>query len=1720
MAKQCKPSRLHRPQKQGSKPHTVSSSAASSHPSKRSHPRSLYLPPPKIYNTFPVSPPTSSLKTLHNFAGLPPIRAKPLSLSNKQFRSSPSKQPRSPGSFKVSTVSSKNAHRDQPRLSLSDLALPGSSVVSSVDSSSEADTTSTQQNQDHDPEMDPIKTFLRLRPPSSKSANENHDGCVAVVNDTDVVLAPPSNMRGKKSSMYKFTKVFGQRTSQSDLFDETCLPLLTRVLRQNNHNALIFAYGFSNSGKTHSIIGSDAPGQAGMLPRALAAIFKSMENSGMKSGDAAQYRPVGYQDVESVDDISLVEREHKKLIESIQAHDRRLAAFTGKLDIDLTKIKAADIGIPYVQLLDGMDYTVWLSCAEIYADKIYDLLMVSPESSTPILDAMDPKRPTLSMKTDASTGHKYVHGLKEIKVKTLEEAMLVLRAGLRQRQIFSTLVNKSSSRSHCIFTIKILKTPQFGNSAAEDAAKGKTSVSRLSIVDLAGSERARSTSSSGQRLKEASDINVSLMYLGQCIEILRLNQRNKSKAPQKVPYNHCKLTQLFQSALDGRSANSQIAMIVNINPSKDEFDETDRVLKFASVTVSPIAAKSLATTSDKLSMQRISSSFIPKPTSLTLNSRRSEESSENSDNRSQQNSEADNVISILQSQISDLQIKLEAAERQCSMIEAETRNEVMDTMNKVLSTYTQKESCSRGTSPIEVNQADIDMLSFNQCQRESSVIQGQRQAGAGAEAGELDLVKMQLKRSEASRRKLEQALEESLRSNEAWRAWFANAPINGVRAGYVNTPPPFTNDETAEAAHHHTRARSIVSIEDDDRLQDKPSNDTAADGGGTKAAEPAMELMEALHDVEEYAIKQASRNEDFIEQADFATNLSSEEQEGHRVEQDEEQDLTVEPDEDRMVREQDAVEQEDSQMKQVEEVQNKESSADKMVESDMVESDMVESDMMESDMVESGMVESGMVESGMVESDMVECDTVEDHPIEIISVEKLPEQESDTSSIFSENKDVQIESLDLYDERLCERLDADSKEDTSYGLPVIEHDNASAGDISVDDAANGPMPAAVTPSSTSAALTVVSDLNDRVLPTLVIEIPVRRNRHSLPVYSTQHDLKKRRVSGPTDGCIGYRMNEGEQDNEAKPFLAGLQDDRCSEEAPIKEDPVVGKISANLTDQEEGGDDVEIKAEDSIDLIWGNGQSSLSRHGEPIERDAVHLEESSLGSPSLAMKVDLIDDVSLQDKFTLERTVTAEETDTSQGPSNNKKKRKLRTCKAVFEEEMEEALLTKPAHSIINQSFDSRLRLDNRRPINGDGFGVDPELGVEPCIFTSVTPAWNNMNLIRIANKIKSPLVFAHVRASTAGSVSESHPWQYGRLMFMHNGNIANFHLIKRKVMESLSEEIFLNVNGNTDSEWAFAVFLNQLKTPHQSEPFCHNVLKEAMLNTIAKLNAWCKTAGITTASMMNFAVTDGVSVVCSRYISSRTLEAASLYYSSGTRFESYKPGHYRMVKASKREDLVVISSEPLTFEKADWLTIPTNTLMVVTSRMNVLLYPIVDEFYNSSLTREGEHPTIAVVKGENREDGVRDQEHREVAFVGDVCPTSAIEAVLDEFRLPNGSARTDGDSGDSAPSTPLLSSRSSSHFVSSSPSASSLSTLSSHMNDGSMDEYNKEYHGDYPDGTCIREEVDTEEEEDDDIEEDYRIFPARVLSAPVPIPTGSSRMSDADSSIKWPFSLV
>lgn len=297
------------------------------------------------------------------------------------------------------------------------------------------------------------------------------------------------------------------------------------------------------------------------------------------------------------------------------------------------------------------------------------------------------------------------------------------------------------------------------------------------------------------------------------------------------------------------------------------------------------------------------------------------------------------------------------------------------------------------------------------------------------------------------------------------------------------------------------------------------------------------------------------------------------------------------------------------------------------------------------------------------------------------------------------------------------------------------------------------------------------------------------------------------------------------------------------------------------------------------------------------------------------------------------------------------------------------LLTRPQHSIINQSYDSRLRID-AQPVNGDGFGVGYYIDDDhssPCLYKAITPAWNNQNLQRISEKTSSKLIFAHVRASTYGVLSETncHPFTFNNLMFMHNGGISNFPKIKRTLINFIDEDLFININGSTDSECCFALFLHCLRLngfePNSGEIVNIHILRKALTDSIQYIKDWVKEVSNgdnnsnnnNDPSLLNFAVTDGVNIVVSRYVNSKTDEAASLYFSTGSNFVEYSPGRYKMERMNKSQNLVMIASEPLTFERNDWISVPTNSTVSI-SNLNILLHPIEDEYYSTNTIRSNE----------------------------------------------------------------------------------------------------------------------------------------------------------------------
>ena len=170
-------------------------------------------------------------------------------------------------------------------------------------------------------------------------------------------------------------------------------------------------------------------------------------------------------------------------------------------------------------------------------------------------------------------------------------------------------------------------------------------------------------------------------------------------------------------------------------------------------------------------------------------------------------------------------------------------------------------------------------------------------------------------------------------------------------------------------------------------------------------------------------------------------------------------------------------------------------------------------------------------------------------------------------------------------------------------------------------------------------------------------------------------------------------------------------------------------------------------------------------------------------------------------------------------------------------------------------------------------------------------------------------------------------------MFMHNGGLQGWKHYKRRLGESLADQWYLGVKGGCDSEWAFALFLDTLKRMGHDpgatleKGFGPTVLRQAVAKTIGRINEFVAKVpehvlNEDHPSWLNFAVTDGHSIICTRYVGSKTEEAPSLYYSSGTTWQDKsKKGEYQMDRRDKGADIILVASEPLTFERGK-LTIP------------------------------------------------------------------------------------------------------------------------------------------------------------------------------------------------------
>ncbi len=232
----------------------------------------------------------------------------------------------------------------------------------------------------------------------------------------------------------------------------------------------------------------------------------------------------------------------------------------------------------------------------------------------------------------------------------------------------------------------------------------------------------------------------------------------------------------------------------------------------------------------------------------------------------------------------------------------------------------------------------------------------------------------------------------------------------------------------------------------------------------------------------------------------------------------------------------------------------------------------------------------------------------------------------------------------------------------------------------------------------------------------------------------------------------------------------------------------------------------------------------------------------------------------------------------------------------------EDIISRPDHSLIAQSQQAD---ECKTTTNADGFGVAwYDQRVEPGLYRDVYPAWSDPNLSAVARQVRSRLFLAHVRASTGTAISRNncHPFAVGRWSFMHNGQVGGFDQLRKQADMGISDALYANRKGATDSE---AIFLTALAEGLDDHPI------NAMETAVARFQAMSEARGTAPHMRLSAAFSDGERLYAIRYASDP--RAPSLYY---RRCETL--GGYMVV------------SEPLMSDVSGWCEIAPGSVCVFT----------------------------------------------------------------------------------------------------------------------------------------------------------------------------------------------
>jgi hypothetical protein len=399
-----------------------------------------------------------------------------------------------------------------------------------------------------------IKVFVRVRPLNGIELAHNEDMAAEYDELRSEITFP-----GAKP--WTFDRVYGVDTQQGPFYMDVAEDVVKSCL--DGFNGTVFAYGQTGAGKSWSMEGSkDEPG---IQARAMKQLFASVDD--IKKAHPEQTCTVrcSYLEIynDAVHDL-LDGPEHA----ADDEHRRRTTKHHGE-DGNASRSRAAT----------GKGH--------------------HPSTADSAGNA-----PTKRIREDVKSHSFIVQDLTERAVESWEEVETHLMLGNSRRAVGSTNMNAVSSRSHAIFTCRIVRDYGVikpsgsaaaaaaadaadataaaaggggGGSAAKKKQASAITTAKLNLVDLAGSERGAKTGAKGARAKEGSHINKSLSALGDVITALE-KKALKGNSKEHIPYRNSALTKLLADSLGG---NSRTVMVAALGPAASNVEESISTLRFA-----------------------------------------------------------------------------------------------------------------------------------------------------------------------------------------------------------------------------------------------------------------------------------------------------------------------------------------------------------------------------------------------------------------------------------------------------------------------------------------------------------------------------------------------------------------------------------------------------------------------------------------------------------------------------------------------------------------------------------------------------------------------------------------------------------------------------------------------------------------------------------------------------------------------------------------------------------------------------------------------------------------------------------------------------------------------------------------------------------------------------------------------------------------------------------